>query len=188
MRPVGFVLLLVVGGIMAADDLAVLLARNETARTAVHTDPTIQRALTLLAQPVNPVRLVTPNDYDAIGLPKPLHPFTSKQSGFRVRRGETADPDIFINKDSPLYKAAQNTQNQIAATVLASTIAHEQTHSTEHGSVGERAAQRIQADWLRTQVGNLPPRERDRLWAYIRELDAGANNTPDRRALVSLMK
>jgi hypothetical protein len=41
--------------------------------------------------------------------------------------------------------------------LVAAVLAHEQVHNSEVGEEGERAASRIEADFLRSRMGSLPP-------------------------------
>jgi len=160
------------------DELLEELTKREMAnRTMEHEDPVIQRALKLLGQAVNPVQVVEPQDYNSINLPGALHDQASKAVGFRVWRGEQPDEPIFVNKKSTVYDKASNPRSgNLEALLLASTLAHEQIHDTERGEVGEGAALRKQADFLRSKLKTIrTPDERRSLEHYLRVIDERAN-------------
>lgn len=118
-------------------------------RSRQHPDPTIQRALDIVAQDLNPIQVVTPR--------APVH-------GWRQPDGDsdTLDPNIYINPKSDRYKGAKNPKNALAQVLLASTLVHEQIHNTDRRSVGEAAARRKQADFLISKLDTLTSKQ-DRL-------------------------
>ncbi len=125
-------------------------------RTAEHEDPVIQRALALLGEPVNPVRVVTPRDYDSIRLPRALHRSTSASAAFRVWRGQVPDAPIYVNRSRAVYTlAAREHTSRWPDLLLASTLLHEQIHQTEGDEIGEGAALRKQADFIRSRFNAL---------------------------------
>lgn len=137
-------------------------------------DPVIAQALKILGQQVNPVEVVGPDDYERINMPPELRDQATQKIGFRLNRGGQADPSIYINRTNPLYAAA-GSGNKLAQTIMAGTLAHEHTHNTESGEIGEGAARRIEADWLRTQTQNFKGKELEALLQYIQKADQIAN-------------
>lgn len=142
------------------DELEQELLKRELERTSQHADPVIQRALGVLGQAINPIRVVGSDDiqgvYNNAGLQLSEQGLTSRKTnmgGFRLPN----DPTIYINSGSKHYKAARDTGNLGAAIILAGILAHEQTHNTELGSEGERAARQIEADFLRSKLTGLNP-------------------------------
>lgn len=162
--------------------LPLALALTANARTDSNTDPVIQQALDILGQRVNPIKVVEPADYDSINLPKALQPSTAKAVGFRVWRGKRPDEPIYVNRQSNTYQNALNRQSPADALMLASTLAHEQTHETEHGDIGEGAAMRKQADFIQSRMPDLLKNEDDyrRIQHYLRQINARANKLLNR--------
>jgi hypothetical protein len=123
------------------------LTRELAARSTSHEDPTIQRALTVLGQGVNPIKVVSPEETSAIYAKYGKQP-SEGVLGFRAP-GDKKDVNIYINSESNLYKQAK--RSPLAQTLLAGTLAHEQVHNTD----GEEAARRIESDFLRSQMEKM---------------------------------
>lgn len=145
-------------------------------RTRTHVDPAIQSALNALGQDVNPVKVVGPEEiqklystiYKGDGMPD-MRVRQSGLGGFRVPN----DPNIYVNAESPTYRAAVKNPNDTAAAImLAGILAHEQTHDTEGA---ELAPRRIEADFLRSKLGEVGWRKKSMLLDRIKENETIAN-------------
>jgi hypothetical protein len=139
--------------------------------TAAHTDPVIQRALLVIGQPISPVKLVSVQEireiYNRLGAGPP----PSGLNAFRVRAGGE-DARIHVNRDSDLYRRAARNPSPLHILRLAATLVHEQVHDTD----GEHAAYRVQADFVRSRLMDLPRRHRAEARRYLQKLDERANS------------
>lgn len=132
-------------------------------------DETIQKALAVLARPVNPVRVVAPSEIRQIyGRVAAVPP--SGLIAFRAP-GDRTDATIYVNSDSDVYRSASRKASGLALLTLAATLVHEQVHDTD----GEAAAYRRQSDFVRDRLKDLPWRDREAAWRHVRELDARAD-------------
>jgi hypothetical protein len=123
------------------------LERELAARMTTHEDPTVQRALDLLGQGINPIKTVTPDGAKAIYEKYGRQP-SDNMLAFRAP-GDKTDPNIYINNQSQMFKDAA--KDPLAQLLLAGTLAHEQVHNTD----GEEAARRIESDFIRSKLGGL---------------------------------
>lgn len=157
------------------DPLLQELISREIERTQKHGDPVIQRALGVLGQPINPVKVV---DFEtAIGMYPEGGRQLSKQ-GLQQRRdgglggfrnpADKNDPNLYITSSSREYKAAQNDKDDGAVAILAGMLVHEQTHNTD----GESAAYRKESDFLRSKLDKIKPANREAVKKRIAMLDS----------------
>ena len=156
------------------DDLINELVKREVERTRTHEDPVIQRALSMLNDAINPVQVVDPAEivriYEQYGIRPARRNFTDDVIAFRAPTAAgAADPNIYVNRSSAQYKTAK--RDPWSALKLAATLAHEQTHNTERGIEGERAARRIEADFIRSRAKALPNQYRKSANEYVQALD-----------------
>lgn len=132
-------------------------------------DPTVRQALAILAQPVSPIELVTREEAQEIYRRTPgaraLTPELAEGlKAFRVAH----DHRIFVNRDSALFREVARRPTPLALLKLAAILAHEEVH----GSDGEYAASRLQADFVRSRLHTLPRRERTDARLHLRDLEA----------------
>lgn len=152
-----------------------LLAKQEVMRTMQHQDPAIQRALTMLNQPMNPVHTVTKDDYARLGIPARAE----RAVGFRVQQpGQPMDDRLFVNKHSDEYDIAQDPRNALASMMLAGVLAHEQTHTTEKD---EYAPMRLEADFIRSKLPTLSGKQREVGEMYLQEVERMAQAADPKR-------
>lgn len=165
---------------MSDELLQVLTARDLAQRQMMHDDPVIQRALALVGQPLNPVRVVGVPEIEAIY--QESEPGAVGSEGARKRLGfvkgfrrpgdhDRKDPNIYINKDNPAYKDARNAKNEWANLALAAILTHEQIHNTESGAEGERAARIKEADFIRSKMDRLSRGGKEHAKERLRYLD-----------------
>ncbi|HZR24146.1 MAG TPA: hypothetical protein VFA59_11195 [Vicinamibacterales bacterium] len=128
-------------------------------------DPTIAKALDLLrrfragAAACRTFRLVTPAEFDD-------QPEIETLRAFRLQRGSTIDPVIYIVRTNAVYRLAQRGDDRGVA-LLASTILHE----TVYGDRGdEQAAVRAEIGFLRHVVARGGPSGDSLMW-QVRELE-----------------
>jgi hypothetical protein len=138
--------------------------------TATHTDPAIQRALLVIGQPISPVKLVSVEEIREIYHRLGAAPPPSGLNAFRVI-ADGADRRIHVNRDSDLYRRAARNPSPVDILRLAATLVHEQVHDTD----GEHAAYRVQADFVRSRLMDLPHRHREEARRYLQQLDERAN-------------
>lgn len=168
------------------DPLLEELTRRELSeRSMTHEDAVIQRAMSLLGQPVNPVQVVSQSDVEAIYREAAPERVKNRQDEIRLwgvggfrRPNDEEDPNIYINKNHELYRRAKDKGDNLGNLLMAATLAHEQTHNTEHGNEGERAARRIESDFLRSRIDTLPSHDRREALERLRMLDLMAANNP----------
>ena len=145
--------------------------RGDVERTMRHDDSAIQQALIVLGQAINPIRVVSPEEireiYARAGIGEPpagLH-------AFRAQR-DMSDPNIYVNKNSPVYRNAARKPSALSVLKLAAMLAHEQLHNTD----GEFAAYRVQSDFFRSKLNGMPWRQREAARQHLQELDARARS------------
>lgn len=144
--------------------------RPDAARTLWHDDPVIQQALAIVGQPVNPVAVADPEEIRLLyarlpGIGAPPRGLDA----FRAP-GDASDPQIYVNRNSPIYRRAAAAPSILAVLKLAATLVHEQVHNTD----GESAACRLQADFVRSRMSGVPWRQRAEARHYLEGLDARA--------------
>jgi hypothetical protein len=153
-----------------ADVRQELAPGREVERTMIHEDPVIQRALIVLGQEMNPIRVVGPDEireiYAAIW---GAGDASLGLDAFRAP-GELSDPNIYVNKDSGVYRRAARELSALTLLKLAATLAHEQVHNTD----GEPAAYRVQADFVRSRLQTLRWHQREEAQQHLQTLDARA--------------
>jgi hypothetical protein len=155
------------------DPLLQELVAREIERTRKNSDPTIQRALDILGQDVNPVKVVPWDEvkrlYDEAGYP--VTPKEEKEKRERLgafRRPN--DPNIYISGEAKEYRrAVKNPKDIGAALILAGILAHEQTHETEKGPDSEWATRRKESDFLQSKLETVPSYQRDSVRDRIRQ-------------------
>lgn len=128
----------------------------------------IEQAIVVLGQTVNPVRVVGATQIRELYTRMAA---ASRQphelNAFRVLAG-AADPRIYVNRDSAVFRTAARKPSALAILKLAGTLAHEQVHNTD----GEFAASRLQADFVRSKLESLPRPQREDARAYLQGLEA----------------
>jgi hypothetical protein len=144
-------------------------SRNEASRTLTHEDSIIQRALLVLGQPVNPIRVVEPREIGRIYARAGVGPPPEGLTAFRAPH-DASDPHIYVNQRSLVYQDAARTRSAMTVLILAGTLVHEQVHNTDR----ELAAYRLQADFVRGRLQSLPRRDHDAARQYVQQLDARA--------------
>ncbi len=144
-------------------------SRNEASRTLTHEDSVIQRALLVLGQPVNPIRVVEPREIGRIYARAGVGPPPEGLTAFRAPH-DANDPHIYVNQRSLVYQNAVRTPSAMTLLILAGTLVHEQVHNTDR----ELAAYRLQADFVRGRLQSLPRRDHDAARRHVEQLDARA--------------
>ena len=139
------------------------------AETATHDDPVIQRALLMVGQPISPVHVVSIQEIREIYRRLGAGPPPAGLNAFRVI-AEGEDARIHVNRDSDLYRRAARNPSPFDLLRLAATLIHEQVHGTD----GEYDAYRVQADFVRSRLMDLPRRHRDEARRYLDKLDERA--------------
>ncbi len=124
----------------------------------------VDEALRLLPQPLNAVRVVSPEQVRALysrteGVAPPVG-----LNAFRI----PDDPKIYVNAESEVYRDATRDRSAFHLLRLAATLLHEQVHETDD----EYAARRLQADFVRSRLAALPPAQRASAERYWRTLEA----------------
>lgn len=138
-------------------------------RTMHHDDPVIQRALVVVGQPVNPIRVVGLQEIREIYARLRAGAPPAGLTAFRAT-GDASDPSIYVNSDSHVYRGAARRPSALGLLRLAATLVHEQVHNTD----GEFAAYRLQSDFVRSRLNSLPWRQQEEARRYLRGLDARA--------------
>jgi hypothetical protein len=143
-------------------------SRPDQVRSLTHSDPVIQRALMLIGQPLNPIRVA------GSGLVKRLYARVSgahPPPGLEAfRSGDPQDPLIYVYRGSYVYAEAASEPTLLADIKLAATLIHEQVHNTDR----EAAALRLQADFFRSQLRRITPHSWAAARRYLSRLDARA--------------
>lgn len=153
-----------------------ITGRPAVKRTAQNTDPTIQKALALINQPINPVQAVTPAQiveiYGQRGFPKNEQQVKKQVIGFRapVNAAVSDDPNLYINNASEQYRKASG-NSPLAQLLLAASLVHEQQHETEKGEMGEYASRRKEADFIESKMNTLPGWEKPKAREFINQLN-----------------
>ena len=130
----------------------------------------IQQALAVVGQAVNPVKVVGSSQIQALyaGMPGVRSPGTGLNA-FRAP-GNPADPYIYVNEESAIYRTAVEKPSPLALLALAATLVHEHVHDTD----SDLAAYRVQSDFVRSRLSSLPRQQRQAGRAYLERLDAKA--------------
>lgn len=159
---------------MAESDSRAVVVRSEVARAMHHADAVIHHALFVLGQPINPIRVLGSEEiaeiYSKGGIEHPPHGLLAFRSPV-----DATDPTIYVNRASNIYLLATRKASSLNVLKLAATLVHEQAHNTD----SEMAAYRLQADFVRSRLEDVPWREKEDARRYLAELDARA------RALVT---
>ena len=135
-----------------------------------HHHPAIQQALAVVGQTVNPIRVVGSAQIRELYAGRAgVSPPGPGLNAFRAP-GNPADPHIYVNEDSAIYRTAVEKPSPLALLTLAATLVHEQVHNTD----AELAAYRLQADFVRSRLPRLPWRQREAGRAYLERLDGKA--------------
>lgn len=138
-----------------------------TAGAGPHADPVIQRALVVLGQPMNPIKVVGLQDIREMFARMRAGAPPAGLNAFRA----TGDANVYVNRDSPVYERAARLASALDWLVLAATLVHEQVHNTD----GEFAACRRQSDFVRSRLHTVPARQQQAAARYLRGLDARAH-------------
>lgn len=139
------------------------------ARTVRHDDHVIQRALDFVAQPLNPILLVSIDRARAIVAATPGGGVLSPRVNAFRAPGAHAAPHIYVIRESAVYRRAARAET-LGLLKLAATLVHEQVHATD----GDAAAYRLQADFVRTRLHTAPIAQREAGRRYLEALDARA--------------
>ena len=134
-----------------------------------HADPVIHHALLVLGQPINPIRVIGPEEIAEI---YSNHGIEDPPPGLLAFRSpvDATDPTIYVNRASNIYLLATRKASSLNVLKLAATLAHEQVHNTD----SEMAAYRLQADFVRSRLEEVTWREKEDASRYLAELDARA--------------
>ncbi len=128
----------------------------------------IEQAIVVLGQTVNPVRVVGATQiHELYARMAAARRQPHELNAFRALGG-AADPQIYVNRDSAVFRTAARKPSALAILKLAATLAHEQVHNTD----GELAAYRLQADFVRSKLESLPRSQREDARAYLQGLEA----------------
>jgi len=146
-----------------------VVTRSDAERTILHDDPVIQQALMLLGQAVNPIRIVSPDEIRGLYARASIGDPPAGLTAFRSPE-DMSDPNIYVNKDSLVYRRAAQTRSAFSVLQLAATLAHEQVHNTDR----EFAAYRLQSDFVRSKLHSLPRGRQEDARELLQELDARA--------------
>ena len=150
----------------AAQALLLLVPHPDALASRSSEDPVITRAVHVLSQPVNEVRVLSLPElhqvFQAAGGGSPPHGLIA----FRRQQ----DPTIYISAASRVYLDAAERPSRFHLLRLAATLVHEQVHDTD----GEDAAYRRQADFVRSRLASLPHEDRARGYDYWRTLEVRA--------------
>jgi hypothetical protein len=149
-----------------AQALLLLVPHPDTVANRAHGDTVITRALLVLSQRVNDVRVLSPVEvrtlFERAGAGAPPAALTA----FRLRN----DATIYVSGTSAVYRDAAEKPSAFHLLRLAATLVHEQVHDTD----GEDAAYRRQADFVRSRLAALPRDERARGYQYWHALEVRA--------------
>ena len=143
--------------------------RADVERESTHTDPVIGRALAILGQSINPVRLVGFAELRKVYLQAQVGEPPAGILAFR-HPGERDDPAIYLNADSMAYRAAARAPSAIATLRIAAILVHEQVHNSDD----DAAAYQLQADFVRDRLDAVPWPDRRDAWRDLEELQARA--------------
>jgi hypothetical protein len=138
-------------------------------RTLEHDHPAIQQALMVLGQAVNPVPVIGAAEIRDLYLRMSGGSPPTGLNAFRARSAIT-EPNIYVNSDSAVFRAAAAKPSAVAILKLAATLAHEQVHNTD----GDLAAYRLQSDFIRSKLGTVPKRQREEARAYLESIESKA--------------
>lgn len=151
---------------MDFDQAALLALMSEAA-----SDPIIERVKQEFFKDATlpPIEVIGEQDYERIGLPLALHPSTKGKVGFRVYKGATPQPNIYVNKHSKLYQDALRAQDSFPRLLLAGHLVHENAHSN---SLDEREAYSREVEFLSPYLSKLSSNQhqREQLQRYIEQL------------------
>lgn len=143
--------------------------RPDVERTLVHDDPVIQEALLVVGQPLNPIEVVDGQRIRDLYMHEAGIRPTSGLDAFRAP-GTAADPYIYVNRASVIYRSAARRSSTLARLKLAAVLVHEQVHNTDR----EFAACRLQADFFRSRLHLVPGRDLSAARHYLEGLEARA--------------
>ena len=132
-----------------------------------HDDSTIQHALIVIGQPVNPIRVMSSEAISKIYAGAGVGDPPAGLDAFRAPH-DRADPNIYVNEDSLAYRNAMSNPSAVGRLKLAAILLHEQVHNTD----GEFAAYSLQSDFVRSKLNGLPSRHRQEATRYLQQLDA----------------
>lgn len=151
---------LIVAGCLASTLSAPAIAQTDPV------DPTIAKALDWLSLPRDSwplVELTTPNQF----------PDAEREAAFRIRRGWTVDPHIYVNPRHKIFREAQAAGTSLYPVLrLASVLVHEMQHA-EREQHSELDALRVQAAFLRQRMPLLPDHQRIAARRYVQAIETG---------------
>src|SRR5262245_9633902 len=155
------------------DPLLQSMVEQEVKRTRVNSDLAIQRALDILAQNINPVKVVPWEEVKRL-YAETGYPMTPKEERFkRDRLGgfrRQNDANIYVLDDSKEYRrAAKHPKDVGAALILAGILVHEQIHETEKEPNSEWATRRMESDFRQSKLDSVPSYQRDAVRDRIRQ-------------------
>lgn len=146
------------------------VVRPMAGRTVEPGDPTVRQALDYLGQRIDPIEVVSLAEATALygrvpraGAPSP------GVNAFRLPL-DGAISGIFVNRESVTYRLAARRPTVLRLLRLAATLLHEQVHRSD----GEHAAYRLQADFVRSRLRQVPRRERAEAERYLEGLETRA--------------
>lgn len=143
--------------------------RDDTVRTMDHWDVAVRQALVMLGQPLNPVRVVTPDRirelYWRTGMGDP----PPELQAFRAP-GDLSDPHIYVNADAVVYREALSKPSAVNTLKLAATLVHEQVHNTDR----EFAAYRLESDFVRSRLKGMSSRQAAAAAPFMERVEAMA--------------
>lgn len=140
----------------------------QSSEPTVHDDPVIHRALVVVGQPLNPVRVVGIREIREIYARLRAGAPPAGLNAFRAAAG--SDGPIYVNRDSEVYRSAARRPSPLDLLRLAATLIHEQVHNTD----GEHAAYRLQSDFVRSRLNSLPWGQQAEARRYLHRLEARA--------------
>jgi hypothetical protein len=157
------------------------LEGGEQSQTCTHDDATICRALTLIGQALDEIKVVGNNEIATLPMDEGLRKVARVSHAFRLWFGDRLHPSIYVNRETAAYRNAARGGGRLADLILAAVLVHEQTHKTEPDEV---SAYRAEASWLGGQLGPLSAEERAEMLPYIEQLrqKAHAPSAPATRA------
>jgi hypothetical protein len=144
------------------------IRRPDQVRSLQHSDPVIQRALVLVGQPLNPIRVAGPRLIQRLysRVTEALPPPTLQA----FRSGDPRDPLIYVYGRSAVYDDAAYQQTLLADLKLAAVLVHEHVHNTDR----EPAALRMEADFFRSQLRRVAHHRWLAARRYLGRLDGKA--------------
>jgi predicted acyl esterase len=154
---------------------SLLTPRGEAPRTATHDDPAVQRALTAIGEPLNPVQILTPEQIAEV-YRQHGYDLGSRVADVIAFRAPTVqpsgqfDPHIYLNAEAERIRNARTKPSPLNDLLLQGTLVHEQTHNTETGPGGELAAMQLERDYLTDKLPTLRGLARRQAEARVKQI------------------